>query len=136
MAACRDGRRVAETVERLAAVGPGPEDTAIMFRRNEEGREFRRRAVAGEMAPHGISRVPECFHALLAHLSSPFCKNTGLPVHFTDYVNMIDEDGAPRQFDFATIRRKLGSIAKQKAPGLSGNGPELHACMLACPAAG
>ena len=33
-AACRDGRRAAETVERLAAVEPGPEDTAILFRRN------------------------------------------------------------------------------------------------------
>ena len=45
---------------------------------------------------------------------------------------MIDEDGAPRQFDFATIRRKLGSTAKQKAPGLSGNGPDLYACMPGC----
>ena len=71
MATCRDGRRVAETVERLAAVGAGPEDTAILFRRNEEGQEFRRRAVAGELAPHDISRVPECFHALLKHLTSP-----------------------------------------------------------------
>ena len=53
-ATCRDGRRVAETVDRLAAVGPGPVDTAILFRRNGEGREFRRRAVAGELTPHGI----------------------------------------------------------------------------------
>jgi len=45
---------------------------------------------------------------------------------------MIGEDGAPRQFDFATIRRKLGSIAKQKAPGLSGNGPDLYACTPDC----
>ena len=75
---------------------PRPEDTAILFRRNEEGREFRRRAVAGELTPHAISRVPECFHALLEHLSSPICKATGLPVHFTDYVNMIGDDGAPR----------------------------------------
>ena len=57
---------------------------------------------------------------------------TGLPVHCTDYESMIDGDGAPRQFDFATIRRKLGSIAKQKAPGLSGNGPDLYACMPDC----
>ena len=72
MATCCDGRRAAETVERLAATEPRPEDTAILFRRNEEGREFRRRAVAGELAPHDISRVPECFHAaLLKHLASP-----------------------------------------------------------------
>ena len=75
-----DGRRVAETVERLAAVEPGPEDTAILFRRNEEGREFRRRATAGTLTPHDISRVPECFHDLLKHLASPVSKATGLPV--------------------------------------------------------
>jgi len=96
MATCRDGRRAVETAERLAAAEPRPEDTAIRFRRNEEGREFRRRAVAGELTPHDTSKVPECLYALLGHLSSQFCKNTGLRVHFTDYVNMIDEDGAPR----------------------------------------
>ena len=89
-------------------------------------------AVAGELTPHDISRVPECFHDLLKHLASPISKTTGLPVHCTDYESMIDGDGAPRQFDFATIRRKLGSIAKQKAPGLSGNGPDLYACIPNC----
>ena len=111
---------------------PGPEDTAVLFRRNEEWREFRRRAVAGELTPHDISRVLECFHALLKHPASPISKIIGLPVHCTDYEPMIDEDGAPRQFDFATIRRKLGRIVKQKAPGLSGNGPDLYACMPDC----
>ena len=48
MATCSDGRRAAEKVERVAATEPRPEDTAILFRRNEEGREFRRRTVAGE----------------------------------------------------------------------------------------
>ena len=96
MATCSDGRRAAEKVERVAATEPRPEHTAILFRRNEEGREFRRRAVAGELTPHGISRVPECFHALLKHLASPISKTTGFPVHCTDYEPMIDEDGAPR----------------------------------------
>ena len=111
---------------------PGPIDTAILFRRSEEGREFRRRAAAGALPPRGISRVPECFHDLLKHLASPISKATGLPVHCTDYESMIDGDGAPHQFDFAAVRRKLGSIAKQKAPGLSGNGPDLYACMSDC----
>ena len=71
MATCCDGRRAAETVERLVVKEARPKDTAISFRRNEEGREFRRRAVAGELAPHDISRVPECFYALLKHLASP-----------------------------------------------------------------
>ena len=131
-ATCRDGRRAAEMAERLTVTEPRPEDTAILFRRTEEGREFRRRAVAGELASHGISRVPDCFRALLEHLALPISKTTGLPVHCTDYVSMIDDDGTPRQFDVATIRRKLGSIAKQKAPGLSGNGPDLYACMPDC----
>ena len=124
---CSDGRRAAETDERLAVTEPRPEDTAVLFRRNEEGREFRHRAVAGVLTPHDTRRVPECFHALLKHLASPISKTTdGLPVRCTDYEPMLDEDGAPRQFDFATIRRKLGSIAKQKAPGLSaGKGPDL-----------
>ena len=30
---------------------------------------------------------------------------------------------------FDDLRRKLGGIAKQKAPGYSGNGPDLHAPM-------
>ena len=79
-----------------------------------------------------VSRVPECFHDLFQHLASPISKTTGLPVHCIDYESMIDGAGAPRQFDFAKIRRKLGSIAKQKAPELSGNGPDLYACMPGC----
>ena len=133
-ATCRDGRRVAATAGRLAAVEPGPVDTSILFRRSEEGREFRRRAASGALTPHGISRVPECFHDLRKHLASPISKATGLPVHCTDYASMIDGDRAPRRFDFATIRRKLSSIAKQKAPGLyPATAPT---CTLACPTAG
>ena len=60
-------------VERLAVTEPRPlRHGDIISTGNEEGREFRRRAVAGELAPHDISRVPECFHAaLLKHLASP-----------------------------------------------------------------
>ena len=39
---------------------------------------------------------------------------------------MIDEDGQPRLLTRATMRRKLGKIAKGKAPGLSGNGLDLY----------
>ena len=45
----------------------------------------------------------------------------------SDYTAMVDDDGVPRVIDIATVRRKLSSIAKQKAPGLSGNGPDLYA---------
>ena len=109
---CRDGRRMAETVERMAATKPQPEDTAILFRRSEEGQEFRRRAAAGELASHDSSRVPECFHGLLDHRSASVSKTTGLPVKPSVYETIVDDDGAPREFDFTTIRCKLGSIAK------------------------
>ena len=79
MATCRDRRRAAEIVERLAVTEPRPEDTAILFRRNEEGREFRRRVVAGELTPHDISRVPEGVSEVS---STRFClaQKTGLSV--------------------------------------------------------
>ena len=38
MATCCHGRRAAEMVERPAVTEPRPEDTAVLFRRNEEGR--------------------------------------------------------------------------------------------------
>ena len=69
---------------------------------------------------------------MLEHLSAPVSKTTGLPVQPSDYETMVDDDEVPRQFDFATVRRKLGSIAKQKAPGLPGNGPDLCACQPDC----
>ena len=40
---------------------------------------------------------------------------------------MVDEDGVPRIIDMAAVRRKLCSTAKQKAPRLTGNGPDLYA---------
>ena len=40
---------------------------------------------------------------------------------------LVDEDGVPRVIDVETVRLKLRSIAKQKLPGLTGNGPDLYA---------
>ena len=48
----------------------------------------------------------------------------------SDYTTMVGDDGMPRVIDIATLRRKLGSIAKQKAPGFSGNGPDLYSMRL------
>ena len=47
----------------------------------------------------------------------------------SDYVHMAQADGTPNPVTFDDLRRKLGGIAKQKAPGYSGNGPDLHAPM-------
>ena len=43
----------------------------------------------------------------------------------SEYVNMLDDFSAPRLITLAIMRRKLGEIAKGKAPGFSGNGPDL-----------
>ena len=67
MATCHDGRRVAETVERLAAVKPRIEDTATLFRRNVDGREFRRRAGAGDLTNMASA---ECLGAFMLCLST------------------------------------------------------------------
>ena len=42
---------------------------------------------------------------------------------------MVDGSGAPRLFTRAILRRKLGKIAKGKAPGYTGNGPDLYASL-------
>ena len=42
---------------------------------------------------------------------------------------MTQGDGTPNPVTFNDLRRKLGGIAKQKAPGYSDNGPDLHASM-------
>jgi len=45
------------------------------------------------------------------------------------FVNMRDDSGAPRLITAAIMRRKLGKIAKSKALGFSGNGPDLYAAL-------
>ena len=42
---------------------------------------------------------------------------------------MLNEKGEPREIDLVILRRKLGGIAKGKAPGYSGNGPDLYASL-------
>ena len=61
--------------------------------------------------------------------SMPISSLTGESVVPSDYVAMAQGDGTPNPVTFDDLRRKLGGIAKQKAPGYSGNGPDLHASM-------
>ena len=83
----------------------------------------------GELTPEEIAGIPEIFHPLLEHLQSPVSSLTGETVVPSDYVHMAQADGTPNPVTFDDLRRKLGGIAKQKAPGYSGNGPDLHASM-------
>ena len=68
-------------------------------------------------------------YGLLEHLRSPINDATGERVKPTNYINMADEDGQPRLLTRTIMRRKLGKIAKRKAPGFSGNGPDLYASL-------
>ena len=69
------------------------------------------------------------FHPLLCHLQRPMSAETGATVLPSDYITMTQDDGIPNPVTFDDLRLKLGGIAKQKPPGYSGNGPDLHALM-------
>ena len=50
----------------------------------------------------------------------------------SDFANMLGDSGAPRLITLAIMRRKLGKIANGKAPGFSGDGPDLYATLPDC----
>ena len=118
-----------EPVRRLAAQRDAPADTALLFRRNEEGGARRDRAANGTLTSEDKAALPRCFHELIPHLRPPTNPATGVAVGSAGYVNMVDESGAPRIFTRAILRRKLGKIAKGKAPGYTGNGSDLYASL-------
>ena len=86
----------------------------------------------GELTDDDITQLPSCFYELLADLKSPVSGRTGATVRSSDFVNMVDDLGAPRLITVAIMRRKLVKIAKGKAPGFSGNGPGLYAALPDC----
>ena len=86
------------------------------------------RAVLGQLTGDDRSQAPPCFATLLEYpRAAPQPDDWCDCAREADYISMADENGVPRTIDMATVRRKLGSIAKQKAPGLTGNGPDLYA---------
>ena len=118
---------MARHIETIAAPTDLPDDTALLFRRSAEGRACRMRAVLGRLMGDDRSQALPCFAALLGYLKRPLSRMTSGTVRESDCTTMVDVNGVPRVIDMATVRRKLSSIAKQKAPGLSGNGPDLYA---------
>ena len=118
---------MARPIESIATPPDLSDETALLFRRNGEGRACRRRAVLGQLTGDDRSQIPPCFAPLLTHLERPISRTTGTTVCESDYASMVDECGVPRVIDMATVRQKLRGIAKQKAPGLTGNGPGLYA---------
>ena len=81
----------------------------------------------GELTGDDRSQITECFAPLLTHLERPISRTTDRTLRESDYASMVDEGGAPRTIGLATVRRKLRGVAKQKAPGLTGNGSDLYA---------
>ena len=114
---------MARHIESMAAPPDLPDDTALLFHRGAERRACRMRAVLEWLTGDDRSQPPP----LLGYLKRPLSRMTGETVRESDYTTMADDDGITRVIDMATVRRKLSSIAKQKAPGLSGNGPDLYA---------
>lgn len=119
-----------DEVLRLAREDRGRvDDTALLLRRDVAGRNCRARAVRGELGQDDLEQLPPCFHGLVRHLASPISGRTGQKVSSADYVNMLDSGGMPRAITLAIMRRKLGQIAKGKAPGFSCNSPDLYASL-------
>ena len=118
---------MARHIESIATPPGLLDDTALLFRRSCEGRACRMQAVLGQLTGDDRTQAPPCFAPLLTHLERPVSRTTGATVRGSGDTSMVDEDGVPRVIDMATVRRKLRSIAKQKAPGLTGNGPNLYA---------
>ena len=105
----------AQTVRDMAELSHGDErDTVKLFSRSAAGRRTRQRAVRGELTPEEVAEIPEIFHPLLKHLQSPISSLAGETVVPSDYVTMAQDDGTPNPVTFDDLRRKLGSIAKQK----------------------
>jgi hypothetical protein len=69
------------------------EDTVLLFRRNDDGRAFRRRAVADELTDADLQEIPACFHPLLRHIKAPTSGQMGKPVQHSDYTSVVDTDG-------------------------------------------
>ena len=87
---------MARHVESMAALPDLPDDTALLFRRDAEGRACRMRAVLGRLTGDDWSQPPPCFAALLGYLERPLSRMTGETVRESDYTTMVDDDGMPR----------------------------------------
>jgi hypothetical protein len=50
----------------------------------------------------------------------------------SDYTSMLAADGTPKPMEWVEWQRKMCDISKGKAPGYSGNTPDLYAPLPAC----
>ena len=95
-------------IESIAASPDLPDNTALLFRRNAEGRACRMRAVLGQLTGDGRSQPPPCFAILLAYLERPLSRTTGETVREAGYISVIDENGVPPATGTGTGGRNRG----------------------------
>ena len=109
-----------------------PEDTALLMRRNAEGRRCRLRATENTLRPQDTADIPAQFWPLLPHFRRKVIPSSEERVQQSDYSNMLAADGSPKPVELVEWQRKMGDIAKGKAPGYSGNTPDLYAPLPIC----
>ena len=109
-----------------------PEDTALLMRRNAEGRRCRIRATENKLGPRDRSDIPAQFWPLLPHFRRKVIPSSDERVQQSDYSSMLTPDGSPKPVELVEWQRKMGDIAKGKAPGYSGNTPDLYASLPRC----
>ena len=109
-----------------------PEDTALLMRRNADGRRCRIRATENKLGPRDKSDIPAQFWPLLPHFRRKIIPSSEERVQQSDYSSMLTPDGSPKPVELVEWQRKMGDIAKGKAPGYSGNTPDLYASLPRC----
>ena len=102
------------------------------MRRNAEGRRCRLRATENELRPQDTADTPAHFLPLLPHFRRKVIPASDERVQQSDYSNMLAADGSPKPVELVEWQRKMGDIAKEKAPGYSGNTPDLYASLPIC----
>ena len=98
-----------------------PEHTALLVRRNAEGRRRRLRATEGTLRPPDLVDIPTQFRTLLPHFRRKIIPTSDERVQQADYTNILAADGSPKPVDWVEWQRKMGDIDKGKAPGYSDN---------------
>ena len=109
-----------------------PEDTALLMRRNADGRRCRIRATENKLGPRDKADIPAQFWPLLPHFRRKVIPSSEERVQQSDYSSMLTPDGSPKPVELVEWQRKMGDIAKGKAPGYSGNTPDLYASLPSC----
>ena len=109
-----------------------PEDTALLIRRNAEGRRCRLRATENKLRPQDAADIPAQLWPLLPHFRRKVTPASDTRVQQSDYSNMLAADGSPKPAELVEWQRKMGDIAKDKAPVYSGNTPDLYVPLPIC----